>query len=171
MLRLTGSVNVLTHRAGVLAKVGHDLRLAFGRFSVELEGTEVAAVFPLESLAVEGAVEAGRVIHNRLSDSDKREILNQIENAVLEWRRFPEATFSGTAVQRAQGTHDVSGMLSLHGVTRRIQFEVREEAGRKFKASVELTPSSWGIRPYRALMGALKLEDRVEIELELHGDP
>jgi hypothetical protein len=38
-------------------------------------------------------------------------------------------------------------------------------AGGDAEATIALTQSEWGIKPYRGLMGALKVRDEVEIAL------
>jgi hypothetical protein len=43
---------------------------------------------------------------------------------------------------------------------------VGNEGGRA-RSSVTVTQSEWGIKPYRGLMGALKVRDDVEIVLDV----
>lgn len=37
----------------------------------------------------------------------------------------------------------------------------------RLHGEVELTPSRWGIKPFKALMGAIKLQDRVRVRFDL----
>ena len=42
-----------------------------------------------------------------------------------------------------------------------------DSAGGRVSATIPVTQSEWGIKPYRGLMGALKVRDDVEIVLDV----
>ena len=42
------------------------------------------------------------------------------------------------------------------------------DASSRAAGTVPLQPSAWGIKPYRGLMGALKVRDEVEIVVEAY---
>ena len=60
----------------------------------------------------------------------------------------------------------VEGELRLRGQARSIKVPVAV-APNVLRATVAIKPSQWGIAPYRAMAGALKLRDEVRLELEL----
>ena len=165
-----GTVHVYTFRAGLLGRVGHDLRLSLERFEFEFEeGSDprsVDATFWPESLSVEGAMVEGDLDREGLSGSDRRKIRGNIRRDVLQTDEYPEATFSGAAESLGEDRWRVDGELELVGQSRPLSFEVRRQQGR-FRTRVELTPTRWGIPPYKALMGALRLEDRVVVEVDV----
>lgn len=165
-------VLVFTYKDGLLARLAHDLQLCCRSFSVVRTGETLTARFALTTLKVDGAVERGRVAPGVLSDGDRRKIEQTIADDVLELRRFAEATFSGKVAIR--GTDPVvDGTLTLHGRTVPIGPVTARKRDGRWVAEISLVPSRWGIAPYRALAGALKLQDRITVRVELpaeHGD-
>jgi hypothetical protein len=162
-------VLVLTYKDGLLARLAHDLQIDCGELDVERRGTEIVGRFALASLRVDGAVQHGRVAHGVLSESDRRKILETMTTEVLEVRRFPEATLNGTIAASASG-FTITGTLELHGRTVSLPPVAVTKRGDAWVAEVVLVPSRWGIAPYRALAGALKLQDRVTVRIELDAD-
>src|SRR5262249_31938193 len=95
---------------------------------------------------------------------DRAKIERTMADDVLELRRHPVATFEGS-IDRA--TMRVVGKLSLHGRTVELPAFVVRDDGSQLAMEVAFAPSRWGIAPYRALAGALKLQDRVVVKLVL----
>jgi hypothetical protein len=162
-LRARGSVRVFTFKQGLLSSVAHDLRLSFGRFKIVLEGEAIEARFHLHELSVDGAVEGGAV--RPYGAAERAEVERRVQREVLDTERFPTATFVGKAIQDVDG-FAVSGELELKGRKVPLAFRVRNDAG-TYRAAFEFEPSRWGISPFKAMLGAIRLKDRVRIELEL----
>ena len=59
----------------------------------------------------------------------------------------------------------VRGDLTLLGETRPIAFDLLVGDG-TLRSSVVVKQTEWGITPYSALFGALKVSDEVEVELD-----
>lgn len=166
MRRASGTIRVFTFKEGVLSRVAHDLALRFDRFLVTLDGEILRAEFELAALVVEGPVESGVLRAERFDAATRAEIERAMHEHVLETRRHPTARFSGSAVP-ANSAFDVSGRLELVGRSVPLSFAVRREDG-ALRAEIELVPSRWGIEPYRALFGAIRLRDRLRVEIVLH---
>ncbi|MCA9592386.1 MAG: YceI family protein [Myxococcales bacterium] len=160
-----GVVEVLTFKEGLLSKVAHDLLLRVERFDVETDGQRVVARFYPASIVVVDAMRDGHLDAGTLSDRDRAEIRENIQKKVLHADKHPEATFRGEGRRRETGYH-VEGTLRLLGAEHAVAFEARERDGR-LTGEVELTPSQWGITPFKALLGAIKLRDRVVLRFEL----
>jgi hypothetical protein len=166
MKRVTGGrVEILTFKEGLLSKVAHDLLLSLERFEARTDGRRVEVDLDLRSLRVVGVMKKGVLEPGGVSEADKREIERNIARDVLRTDRHPSATFRGVA-EPGSGGQCVTGTLTLTGTSRPVAFVVREEAG-TWRAEVELVPSEFGIRPFQALMGAIKLRDRVVVRFEL----
>jgi polyisoprenoid-binding protein YceI len=165
MRRAKGSIHVFTFKDGLLARAAHDLRLALGRFEVTLEDDRVDGTFDLRTLAVDGPVERGAVHPERFGAGERTDIERNVRADVLHTDRYPEARFSGRALPRGDG-FQVTGDLELAGRRAPIAFDVRRQDG-VYRAALDLQPSRWGIAPYRALLGAIRLKDAVRIELAL----
>jgi hypothetical protein len=59
----------------------------------------------------------------------------------------------------------VAGELTMAGATRPVSVRL-ETTGGRIRATIPLVQSEWGIKPYRGLMGALKVRDDVEIVID-----
>lgn len=164
MKPVTGRIEVLTFKEGLLSKVAHDLSIRLERFELQTDGARVEGKFALASLSVEGVMHKGVLDAHGLSESDRHDIEGNIQNKVLHTKDHPEATFTGR-VTRGEGRHTVRGDLTLAGKTRDIAVEVREADGR-WQGEVELVPTRWGIQPFKALLGAIKLQDRVVVRFD-----
>ena len=162
-------IEVFTYKDGLLARLAHDLRLSLGRFEIVREGDEIRGRFWPGSLTVDGAIGRGGELDTRaLSGSDRSKIAGNIAERVLDLARFPEAAFTGK-LAAGEGTHTLEGTLTLVGRAVPLRVSVRAAGGRLL-AEVLLVPSRWGIAPYRALAGAIKLQDRVLVKLDLPAD-
>ncbi len=159
----TGSFKVFTYKAGLLARLAHDLRLNLGKFEVTYDAGKVTARFWPESLSVDGSAKKGTVDSTTPSQSDKTKIHGTITDTILETRKYPEIVFEGTG---DDGTGKVRGDLTLHGQTHEIELTVRESSG-AYTGALDLVPSRWGIKPYKAVGGAIKLQDKVRVEFEI----
>jgi hypothetical protein len=141
------TLTVKTYREGVAAKVGHDLIMVVGRWSAKL-GDDGAIELSADPRSLE--IREGLRGAKPLSDRDRREILKNIDQKVLG---SSPVEFRG----RAEGD-SVTGELTMAGATRPVTAERTSDGGR-----ATLVQSEWGIKPYRGLMGALKVRDDVEV--------
>lgn len=156
-------IEVFTYKDGLLARLAHDLRLSLRRFEVVKSGPTITGKFWPASLVVDGVVErSGQVDTRALSEADRKKIAGNIANEVLLLGQFPEVTFTGTIVAGGAG---VEGDLTLVGRTMAMNLSVEAVDGR-LRGNVTLVPTRWGIAPYRALAGAIKLQDRVLVKVD-----
>jgi polyisoprenoid-binding protein YceI len=65
----------------------------------------------------------------------------------------------------------VEGELTIAGATRPVAMRLEVGPDGRVSGRVPLTQSDWGIKPYRGLMGALKVRDELEIELTAEPAP
>jgi len=163
MRKGVGTLDVFTFKAGVLAVAAHDLHLRLDDFPVVLEGESVRAELPLERLRLLGPVEHGVTQTARYSARDVAAVEAAMRGEVLQVAEHPTARFTGRAAP-SEGGWDVEGELELAGARAPIRLGLRRE-GDRYRGTVELRPSRWGIREYRALLGAIRLQDRVRVEV------
>jgi hypothetical protein len=162
---VTATIQVFTFKDGLLARLAHDLRLTLRRFEIRREGAAITGTFWPGSLVVDGAVDRrGAVDADAFSAGDRAKI-GENAGEVLKAGRFPEVRLVGTIAGST-----ITGELTLAGVTRPIRMDV-ERAGGRLRGELTLTPSAWGIPPYKALAGAIKLQDRVVVRVDLPADP
>jgi len=93
-----------------------------------------------------------------LSDDDKANIHQTIDDEVLKRAdiAFRSSSIDGSRVQ---------GELTIGSTTKPIEFELEVESG-SVSATIAVTQSKWGMKPYSALFGALKVHDDVIVALQ-----
>src|SRR3954454_20261656 len=97
-MRGTGKLDVFTFKEGLLSRVAHDLKFELAKFSASLEGDQVKADIPLESLRLVGPVEDG-VAHPERYDAGKRgDVEKAMQQDVLHLTQHSVAHFTGRAV-------------------------------------------------------------------------
>lgn len=157
------SIRVRTFKAEgrVLSRLAHDLQLRLDDFDLRAGDGKVSLGFSPASLIVEGAIVDGVLSVQTLSDRHQEEIRSNIRNDVLHTARHPTGSFEGSYAERDDCVR-VEGVLRLRGESRSVEFELfRTPAG--YDGSVRLVPSRWGIAPFTAMLGALRLQDRVDV--------
>lgn len=152
-------LHVYTFREGLLARVGHDLQIEATRFTFLREGEELVLRVPVSGLLVRGSMDGPRLDPGGVSTKDKAEIEENMRSAVLEGYRHPEIVARGRL-----GAGELQ--LELVGRSQRVAVPLHHAGGR-VQGTVELQPSRWGIKPFKALLGALRLQDRVRVEFDL----
>jgi hypothetical protein len=166
------SCEVLVYREGALSAFGHDLVLRVHAFEigVEISPPAVRARFDPASLRVAAALRDGRPVPGVPSASDAQDIERTVREKVLRVERFPEIRFASSAVSRRGEEHDVRGVLTLCGTSREIAFTTRPD-GERLAAEVWLHQPDFGIRPYSAFLGALRVKPDVLVRVAVPRTP
>jgi polyisoprenoid-binding protein YceI len=161
------TLTVKTYREGVAAKAGHDLIIEVQQWDAVLELVDDPSQSRLELNA------DPRSLHPReglrgvkaLSDRDRREIRKNIDGKVLGTQPI---VFRSNAVEAGAGDGRLTarGELTMAGATHPVSFDLRIAPGGEVTAATELVQSDFGIKPYRGLMGALKVRDSLEVLFE-----
>ncbi|HEU5076046.1 MAG TPA: YceI family protein, partial [Polyangiaceae bacterium] len=149
----------------LLARMAHDVELVLERTTARVSDTRVEVAFEPGSLRVTGALVDGAVDPALLDASQRQEIERNVRNQVLKTSSFPRASFEGDFDATATPV-TVRGTLELLGRRQPISFELARE-GDAHVGELTIVPSRWGIAPYRALLGALKLRDTAAIRIEV----
>jgi polyisoprenoid-binding protein YceI len=159
-------LQVRTYREGVAQKVGHDLIIDVEQWEATAEvgedGTLSAVRLDADPRSLQ--VREGMRGVKPLTDKDRADIRETIEEKVL---RGQPIAFRSSAVELADGALTVRGELDLAGATRPASFELHAATDGRVGGTLPLTQSEWGIKPYRGLMGALKVRDTVEIVVDV----
>ena len=153
------SLQVRTYREGVAAKAGHDLIIAVTRWDATVE---VADAWTITLNADPGSLEVREGLRGvkPLTDKDRAEIRKTIGAKVLGTQPI---SFRSTHVRREDDRLTVEGELSMAGSTRPLTAQLTVGDGGAVSGTIPLTQSDWGIKPYRGLMGALKVRDEVDV--------
>jgi polyisoprenoid-binding protein YceI len=101
-----------------------------------------------------------------LTDRDRREIAVTARK-VLGTDRHPEARFSASAFEASDGGGVIGGNLTLAGATRPLRLEVSQPGPGRYRATTSVRQTQFGIKPYSAFLGSLKVRDAVDVEIDL----
>jgi polyisoprenoid-binding protein YceI len=163
-----GRITLRTSRDGLVAQAGHDLTIDASRWSGDLV---VGADLRPESLEV--TVDLGALVVRDgtggikpLSDRDKREIAGTAQR-VLAADRYPAATFTATGFEPSGDGGTIVGTLALAGRSQPLRLAVSQSAPGHYRATATVKQTDFGIKPYSAFLGSLKVSDAVKIEVDL----
>lgn len=154
---------VLTFKAGMLSAMGHDLLLAITRFSLTLDDDHVVGTFDGSSLKVLGALNGETLDTDALSERDKRDILTNIQK-VFAGHRQSEIRFEAEDLEVSDDFIEGEGELTIPPHFHAVDFEVAID-GDQATCEIVLHQPHWGITPFKALMGALKIKPDVRIRI------
>jgi hypothetical protein len=156
-----GTLSVRTGRTGTVAKAGHDLLIHVTTWSAALElGDEPSLALDADATSLR--VREGTGGMKALDADDLANIETTIDDEVLLRR---DIRFRSTRVERTDGGLGVQGDLTLAGTTRPIAFDLAVDGERVTGAAV-VKQTEWGMKPYSALFGALKVADEVRVEVD-----
>ncbi len=100
-----------------------------------------------------------------LTDRDRREIAGTARR-LLSSDQHPEAVFTATRFTPDGDGGVIEGDFTLRGMSRPLRLQVTA-AGTGYRITGVVAQSSYGIKPYTAFFGALKVRDAVDIEADV----
>ena len=156
------TLTVRTGRGGAAAKAGHDLVLEVTRWSATLENGSAELTADARSLRVRSG--SGGI--SPLGDEEKAGIAQTIDAEVLKGAAI---AFRSTSVARAGETVEIAGELELAGRRRPLTFTLQARDG-SVAGSARIRQTDWGMKPYSALFGTLKVADEVEVVIASPGE-
>jgi polyisoprenoid-binding protein YceI len=122
------------------------------------------------SAAVEIVVNAADLVplDPGLDPSKRAEVRTRMLGAeVLDTPKFPTIQFESTSVEPVGSDRwNVSGRLTIHGVTRTVTFPVMRSEGR-YRGETHLRQRDFGITPIRIAGGTVSVKDEIKIEFEI----
>ncbi len=161
------TLQVRTYRQGLASKAGHDLVIEVTRWEATVSVGEDWAGSTVELTADPRSLEVREGLHGikPLRDKDRADIRETIDTKVL---RGQPITFRSTDLKPAAAgaALSVSGDLAMAGTTGPVSFQLTFSPDGRVAGVVVVTQSDWGIKPYSAMMGALKVRDTVEVVLD-----
>ena len=164
-----GRIILRTFRDGLAAQAGHDLTIEAIRWSGVLDVNDDLSPADLDVRIDMGAlvVRDGTGGVKPLSDRDRREIAVTARK-VLASDRHPEAVFAAAGFEPvAGGGGEISGTLTIRGEARPVKVRVTQAGDDRYHAEAQVVQSDYGIKPYTAFLGALRVRDAVEIAVDV----
>jgi hypothetical protein len=147
-----------------------------GLFSVFADNHTISA--PIASGAISEAgplsvsivVNAGdlAVLDPNLSADKRAEVRTRmLSDEVLDASRFPTIAFQSTNVEPSgENRWNVSGRLTIHGITRTVTFPTVRIDDR-YRGQVDIRQRDFGITPIRVAGGTVAVKDEVKVEFEI----
>jgi hypothetical protein len=159
-----GTLLVRTGKGGAAAKAGHNLQIEVTAWRATLEVGEATAM-TLSADARSLRVRRGGGGLSPLGDEEKAAIAQTIDDEVLKGSAIE---FRSSRVDAdADGSRmRVDGELELAGARRPISFELAVEPGGRLQGVAKVKQTDWGMKPYSALFGTLKVADVVEVAID-----
>lgn len=168
------SFRVFVGKTGLFSALAHDhdigVKSFTGRVVVPESGTGAG------SLEMEVDATSLEVLDTKPSEEDKKKIFNSMHNEVLESAKHPKITFKSVSVSDVKQTGKdaysfvVNGDLTLKGVTKRIAVPVAATiTPQQLRANGKYTlkQTDFGIKPYSAAGGTIKVKDEVVLNFDI----
>jgi len=163
-----GKLLLKTSRTGLGRRAGHDLTIEATRWQADVV---VNTTDPGQS-SVTMTIEAGALQVRQgtgglkpLTDADRADIKTTIGEKILLTGEHPVITFTSAQVTGTVDAFQITGNLTILGQGRPITVYGGSDDGR-IRGHATITQTQWGIKPYSAFAGALRLADDVQIEFD-----
>ncbi len=166
-----GKITLNVYRDGVAARMGHNLVLEAtkwsGKAEVDTDDPAASSVkLTIDPRSLEITEARGGI--KPLSDQDRADIKKNINDKILMTSRNPEITFQSTEVSGTAPNIKVKGNLTLAGKSQPVTLDLRvDESSGRASGKTMLQQSRFGIKPFSALLGALKIKDSVDIQFDI----
>lgn len=175
-------IRILVYRAGPLASLGHNHVIRAGEISGDIylaepfSNSAFALRLPLRELEVDPAAlraEEGADFASKPSEQAKagtRE--HMLGPDCLDVEHYPELRIRSTQIIGPEWQPDITLQISLHGQTRELTVPVAvvREGDRLIAiGQFSLRQSEFGITPYSALGGGLRVQDKLRLRFKIVG--
>jgi hypothetical protein len=154
-------LTIRTGRKGAASKAGHDLLIEVGSWQATLD-PEARPALTLTADSRSCRVLEGTGGVKALDDDDKANIAKTIDDEVLKGCAIE---FRSNQVERRPDGLSVTGELTLGGRTAPVSFELAMGDGR-LTGGATVKQTDFGMKPYTALFGALKVADEVRVGID-----
>ena len=156
-----GTLSVHTGRTGTVAKAGHDLLIHVTKWTGTLEtGDAPSVALDADATSLRVREASGGMVP--FGDDDRANVQQTIDDEVLKRQ---DISFRSTRVEETADGLSVTGDLTLRGTTRPVAFDLAVADGR-VRGTAVVKQTEWGMKPYTALFGALKVADEVRVEID-----
>jgi len=172
-------IRLLIYRDGPLARFGHN-HVIVGRVQGEIRAGATAAgsgfrlEIPAESLIVDppaARAEEGEAFAAQVSDAARRGTRENMLGAdVLDVVHYPLIRIESVALSGPAWGPAVTARVALRGTARDLRFPaavVRQGDGLVVIASFPIRQSDFGIQPFSALNGGLRVRDALDARLRV----
>jgi YceI-like domain len=157
----SGKLTVRTGKGGAASKAGHNLLLEVTKWQGTLDLDEQRLTLTADPSSLRVVDGSGGVMP--LGDDEKASIPQTIDEEVLKGTPIE---FQSTRLQVDGDRIESDGDLDLFGKRQPIRFGLRIDDDGHVEGSARIKHSDFGVKPYTALFGTLKVADEVEIAVD-----
>jgi polyisoprenoid-binding protein YceI len=158
-----GKLIVKVYKEGMAAKMGHDLTFEAsdwsGKITVDENDPSASAVqvtidaSSLEIIDAKGGAKP-------LSDKDRSDIAKNITKTLGN----SAITFESTGVSGTAPRVSLKGNLTISGTTKPVNLDLVIGDDGSVSGNTTIVQTQFAIKPFSAMMGALKVKDSVDVE-------
>ncbi|HEU0173112.1 MAG TPA: YceI family protein [Blastocatellia bacterium] len=161
-------------KAGFFSALAHDHEIGVKSFNGRVVVPEAGASGG--SLEMEVDAPSLMVLDKKPSEEDKKKIFDSMHNEVLQSAKYQKITFKSISVSDVKQTGNdaysfvVNGDLTLRGVTKRIAVPVAATiTPQQLRGAGKYTlkQTDFGIKPYSAAGGTVKVKDEVVVNFNI----
>ncbi|MBS1791635.1 MAG: YceI family protein [Acidobacteria bacterium] len=165
---------VFVPKTGLLSGLAHDHQIGIKSFTGKVVVPESGASGGSLELNVDTTSLV--VLDTKPSEDDKKKIQSNMHNEVLESAKYPKASFKSVAVSDLKQTggetynFTLNGDLTLHGMTKRIAIPVSLTINAeqlRATGKYTLTQTDFGIKPYSAAGGTIKVKNEITVNFNI----
>jgi polyisoprenoid-binding protein YceI len=164
---------VFVEKAGLFSGLAHDHEIGVKIFAGRVVVPEAGASGG--SLELDVNAQSLTVLDKKPGEEDKKKIYNSMHNDVLESAKYQKISFKSASVSNLKQTSDgysftLNGDLTLHGVTKRIAVPVSATITPQqlqAKGQYTLRQTDFGIKPYSAAGGTVKVKNEVVVHFNI----
>jgi polyisoprenoid-binding protein YceI len=154
-------LTVQVEKAGAFSAFGHNHRIGAAVASGAVDTAEQIVELRVKAAAL-------KVQDPGVSDKDRAEIEKTMRGPeVLDTNQYPDIAFRSTAAERqGNGAWRVTGNLTLHGQTRPVTVDVKEQDGH-YIGTARFRQTEFGMKPVKIAAGMVRVKDEVRIEFDI----
>lgn len=165
-----GQLLLQTSRTGLGRKAGHDLTIEvtqwFGEVMVNIAESDRSTV------SVTALVDSLEVVEGTgglkpLTDADRTQIKKTMREEILRPAQHPAITFISRQVTGTPRAFLVDGDLTIMSQTRPVTINVESDGNGRIWGGANIMQTRWGIKPYSAFLGALRLADEIHVNFDV----
>jgi YceI-like domain len=159
-----GTLTVRTSKAGAAAKAGHNLRMEVTSWHATLDlGDQPALALTADPSSFRVVEGTGGVMP--LGDEEKAAIAKTIDDEVLKGSAI-EFNSTHIDIDPSDNHLDVEGELKLFDKRQPVTFALTLSDDGHVAGGATVKHSDFGVKPYSALFGTLKVADDVAVEVD-----
>lgn len=164
----SGRLVLKTSRTGLGRKAGHDLTIEATGWQADVavntaDPGQSSAAVTIETGSLRVRDGSGGL--KPLTDADRASIQSTIGEILLT-AEHPVISFTSAEVTGTADAFQISGDLTILGRAHPVTVYGSIGAGR-LRGHATVTQSQWGIKPYSAFAGALRLADDIQVEFDI----